>query len=103
MIKKMISSDWLLSVNGSEYKKTDLPNDYAITQPRSANARGGSGNGFFNGGVGTYVKYMPFEKEYHYVLDIDGAYMCAQITVNEHKAAMHPTDIPRFFWISPTS
>ena len=90
MIKKIISSDWILSVNGGEYKKIDLPNDYAITQSRSADARGGSGNGFFNGGIGTYVKYMPFEKDCHYVLDIDGAYMCAQVNVNEHKVAMHP-------------
>ena len=90
MIKRMISPDWLLSVNGGEYKKIDLPNDYAITQSRSADARGGSGNGFFNGGIGTYLKYIKFEDADNYILDIDGAYMCAQINVNEHKVAMHP-------------
>ena len=90
MIKKIISNDWLLSINGGEYKKTDLPNDFAIDLPRSADARGGPGNGFFNGGTGAYVKYMTFDVGKHYVLDIDGAYMCAQISVNEHKVSLHP-------------
>ena len=90
MIKKIISNDWLLSVNGGEYEKTDLPSDFAIDLPRSADARGGSGNGFFNGGTGAYVKYMTFDVGKHYVLDIDGAYMCAQISVNEHKVSLHP-------------
>lgn len=90
MIKKIISDDWLLSVNGGEYKKIDLPNDYAITQPRSADARGGAGNGFFNGGIGTYIKYMRLDSGKHYILDVDGAYMCAQIDINEHTVAIHP-------------
>ncbi len=90
MIKKRISADWLLSVNGGEYKKIDLPNDFAITQPRSADARGGARNGFFNGGIGSYVKYMTLTSDNHYVLDVDGAYMCAHINVNEHQVAFHP-------------
>jgi len=90
MIKERISADWLLSVNGSEYKKVDLPNDFAITQQRSADARGGARNGFFNGGIGSYVKYMPLKSDNRYILDIDGAYMCAQVNVNEHRVAFHP-------------
>ena len=90
MIKKRISADWLLSVNGGEYKMIDLPNDFAITQPRSADARGGARNGYFNGGIGSYVKYMPLESNNHYILDVDGAYMCAQININDHKVALHP-------------
>lgn len=90
MIKKRISADWLLSVNGGEYKKVDLPNDYAITQPRSSDARGGARNGFFNGGIGSYVKYMTLGSGNHYILDIDGAYMCAQVNINDHTVALHP-------------
>ena len=90
MLKQRISSDWLLSVNGGEYRKVDLPNDFAIDSPRSPDARGGARNGFFNGGIGNYVKYMPLTGNTSYVLDIDGAYMCAQVNINDHTVAFHP-------------
>ena len=90
MLKQRISSDWLLSVNGGEYRKVDLPNDFAIKSPRSPDARGGARNGFFNGGIGDYVKYMQLTGNTSYVLDIDGAYMCAQVNINDHTVAFHP-------------
>ena len=90
MIKHCISSDWLLSVNKGDYIAIDLPNDFAIAQSRTTDARGGAANGFFNGGIGEYVKYMQLESGRHYVLDIDGAYMCAQVDINGQRVAMHP-------------
>lgn len=90
MIKKCISKDWLLSVNGAPYRKIDLPNDYAVTAKRSPDALGGAANGFFVGGTGSYIKYITPESGIRYILDIDGAYMCAEIYVNENRVARHP-------------
>jgi len=92
MKKTCISKDWYLSVDGRyKNKKVDLPNDYSITLPRSKDAQGGASNGFFQSGVGKYVKYFTVdENAKSVILDVDGAYMCASVTVNEHYLTMHP-------------
>ena len=92
MKKICISNDWLLTAPGTNGpKRVDLPNDYSITQPRRADAPGGASNGFFAGGVGTYVKELdiPAEKK-HYILDIDGAYMCTTVSLGSFLLAKHP-------------
>ncbi len=90
MQKTCISKDWTLNAPGF-YGKVDLPNDYSVTQPRSANAPGGGSNGFFQAGVGTYIKYLKLdEAPRHYILDVDGAYMCASVKLNENQIIMHP-------------
>lgn len=73
------------------WKNVDLPNDYSITQPRTPNAPGGGSNGFFQGGFGTYTKELdiPAEKK-HYILDIDGAYMCSSLYLGEFLLEKHP-------------
>ena len=91
MKKVCISKDWyLLAPKCTEYKKIDLPNDYAITIPRDKNANGGASNGFFEGGIGKYIKYFTADNSEHVILDIDGAYMCASVVFNEHFLTMHP-------------
>lgn len=92
MQKICISKDWLLKAPGAnEYKTIDLPNDYTISLPRSAHVPGGPSNGYFPGGDGRYVKYLTPESEpQHVILDLDGAYMCAEIALNEDLLAMHP-------------
>ena len=91
MKKVCISKDWyLLAPKCTEYKKIDLPNDYAITIPRDKNANGGASNGFFKGGIGKYIKYFTLDNSEHVILDIDGAYMCASVVFNEHFLTMHP-------------
>ena len=73
------------------WKNVDLPNDYSITQPRSANAPGGASNGFFQGGEGTYVKELDIPADHrHYILDIDGAYMCTTVSLGNFLLARHP-------------
>ncbi len=91
MKKVCISKDWLL---GFDRKKpctlpVDLPNDYAISKPRDPKAPGGASNGFFVGGDGIYTKELSLENK-HYILDIDGAYMCAGVTFNGRRLCMHP-------------
>lgn len=92
MKKICISRDWFLSAPGTNgCVKVDLPNDYTISLPRSADVPGGASNGFFPGGDGRYVKYLtPGSEEKHVILDLDGAYMCAEVSLNEDLLAMHP-------------
>lgn len=91
MIKTCISKDWLFSDFENGYKSIDLPHDYSITAQRRSDAAGGAANGFFGDGHGKYIKYIkPSEEKKHYILDIDGAYMCAEININNQCIAMHP-------------
>ena len=90
MKKICISKDWKLTAPNFK-GNVDLPNDYAINQPRSIDAPGGAGNGFFQGGKGVYKKYFKIDNENsHYILDIDGAYMCTSVNFNEQLMVMHP-------------
>ena len=52
MRKTCISKDWLLKAPGTNgrYIPVDLPNDYTIPLPRSADVPGGASHGFFPGG-----------------------------------------------------
>ena len=92
MEKVSVLRDWYLLAPGeTEYKLIDLPDDYSITMPRNKNALGGARNGFFESGVGKYVKYVTIPDEAkHIFLDIDGAYMCATVNFNEKYLTMHP-------------
>lgn len=91
MKKTCISKGWLLSAPGTNgFVPVDLPNDYSITLPRSEYAPGGASNGFFMGGIGTYVKELAPAAAKHTILDIDGAYMCAQVKLNGKDLFLHP-------------
>lgn len=91
MIKKCISKGWKFAdfpvVKGS-YKDVDLPHDYSITKPRDPN--GDLYNAYFPVTNGQYVKFLNFEKDKHYILDVDGAYNCAEVTFNEQLLFLHP-------------
>ena len=91
MLKKCISKNWKYSdfpVIYETYKDIDLPHDAAIGRPRDKNLD--DLNGYFQLVNGKYVKYMSFEKGKHYILDIDGAYSCAEVTFNEQLLFLHP-------------
>ncbi len=91
MKKICISDNWLYNApDHIGWKTVDLPNDYSITQPRSEYAQGAGSNGFFMGGIGTYVKKLKLAKDKRYILDIDGAYMLTQISLNKNEIAIHP-------------
>ncbi len=111
-LKKIcISKGWKLYAPGIDGGQTvDLPNDYAISQPRTADAPGGSSNGYYQGGVGRYVRYFKPETETHRILDIDGAYMLAEVSLNGHVLAMHPhgytpflVDLTEHQWVGCTN
>ena len=90
MRKICISKGWNLQLPGFS-GPVDLPNDYSITMPRSKNVPGAADNGFFPTETGTYTKelFLPVSSS-HYILDIDGAYMCTTVDLNGHKLVMHP-------------
>lgn len=97
MKKICISKDWLFREKTSisfrytgQYKTVDLPHDYEVSKPRTKHATAGWGNGFYEAGAADYAKFIKFDKEEHVILDIDGAYMCAEVSLNEDIIIMHP-------------
>lgn len=90
MKKICISENWKFKdwAHSGAYETVDLPHDYQIKQKRISD--GSPNNGFYPDIVGRYVKYLSLEKKRHYILDIDGAYMCAHVMFNEQFLAMHP-------------
>lgn len=90
MKKSCISRNWFLHAPGFQ-GNVDLPNDYSVTMPRDPHTAGGASNGFFQTGNGYYQKEITFdETPRHYILDIDGAYMCTTVRCNEYQMVMHP-------------
>ncbi len=98
MLKTCISKDWKfkkgvswnVKANKEGYIKIDIPHDYMISSERCPEATGQGSVGFYEQQPARYVKYLNFDEGKHYILDIDGAYMCAQVQLNENYIAMHP-------------
>lgn len=91
MKKICISRKWKFSSPDENGAKTiDLPHDFLINKPRNPKSAGGASNGYFDGSSGRYEKYMTFGTDEHYILDIDGAYMCTRIYFNDELLDMHP-------------
>lgn len=90
MLKKCISKEWFFAEGKDPYKSVDLPHDFAVSKKRSANAPTGTDNGYYPEGSGKYTKYLTLDKSRHYILDVDGAYMCAKVYLNESLISHHP-------------
>jgi beta-galactosidase len=76
-----------------EAKVINLPHDFIITKPRSANAEGGPANGYFGQGEGVYKKQLDIPVEWEgktVILDIDGAYMNTEVAMNGELLGLHP-------------
>lgn len=76
-----------------EAQKVDLPHDFIINKPRSADAEGGPANAYFQSGEGVYKKVFHAPEEWagrSVILDIDGAYMNAEVELNGEVLALHP-------------
>ena len=71
----------------------NLPDDFIITRHRTPNAEGGASTGFFPGGRATYDKQFDYDPDWAgktVLLDIDGAYMKAEVSLNGDLLALHP-------------
>ncbi len=101
MQKHSLNLDWrfrdhdvfFLDPVRTEAPRVDLPHDFIINKPRSEFAAGGAPNGFFGDGEGIYEKILEIPEEWagkRLALDIDGAYMNAEISVDRQLISMHP-------------
>lgn len=71
----------------------DLPHDFIINKPRTADAPGGSANGYFGNGEGVYRKVLEVPEDWQHktvIMDIDGAYMNMELALNNELLAIHP-------------
>ncbi len=89
MKKICISAGWTFRDGVHEKKVVDLPHDFLIENPRNPESVGWARNGFYDGANGDYTKYLTLDGE-HVILDVDGAYMCARVYLNENLLYTHP-------------
>ncbi|MDO5425268.1 MAG: glycoside hydrolase family 2 TIM barrel-domain containing protein [Eubacteriales bacterium] len=71
----------------------DLPDDFIIHKKRSPQAVGGARVGYLSDDFGTYEKEFMLPREWEkkpIFLNLDGAYMNTEITVNDHYLGHHP-------------
>jgi beta-galactosidase len=82
---------WIGNTNPKE--PVNLPDDYIIHLPRSSDAVGGASTGFFTGGRAVYTKEFEVSEDWlgkSVLLDIDGAFMYAEVTLNGEALGVHP-------------
>ena len=73
--------------------QVNLPDDFVYELPRTPDAAGGARVGYFADGFATYTKLFPMPAAWQgkaLLLEIDGAYMNAQVSCNENNLAKHP-------------
>ncbi len=101
MRKHSLNLDWsfrerepfFLAPDKGEALRIDLPHDFVVNMPRKASALGGAPNGFFGDGEGVYEKSLTIPEAWagkRLILDIDGAYMNAEVSVDGRLLALHP-------------
>lgn len=76
-----------------EAQTVDLPHDFIIKKERSADSNGGMDSGYFSEGEGVYRRTLDIPAEWEnktVLLDVDGAYMLAEVSVNREVLAVHP-------------
>ena len=104
MKKINIDRDWLFQENSIDRKTVypeiavDLPHDFIVAKPRHPENPGTVANGFFGNGVGTYRKELDVPQSWldgTVLLDIDGAYMNAEVWLNGELLSLHPLPILR--------
>jgi len=82
---------WLGDTNPKE--TVSLPDDFIINLPRTPDAKSGASTGFFPGGRAAYYKSFDVPASWEgksVLLDIDGAYMNAEVTLNGENLGVHP-------------
>lgn len=77
----------------SSWRKLNLPHDWSIERPRSADNPSAGEGGFFADGVGWYRKTFPTLPEWQdcrVAVEFEGIYRDAQIWLNGHYLCRHP-------------
>lgn len=79
--------------NNNPQISVNLPDDFIIHMPRSANVTGGASTGFFPGGRAVYTKHFDVPEEWaeqSVILELDGVYMNAEVSLNGEALGIHP-------------
>ena len=80
-------------VKNVQWEKVDLPDDFVLNLPRTKDAVGGARVGYFQDGFATYQKEFDAPSDWQgktVLLNIDGAYMNAQVNCNGENLRLHP-------------
>lgn len=109
MRKISFNLDWLRVIGngmgffdfgGAKGEYVDLPNDFIINMERKEDVVSGSASGYFPGGQATYIKDFTSPQEWAgktVLLDVDGAYMNAEVLLNGEKIGYNPYGYTPFF------
>lgn len=90
MKKTNFDLNWQFSLGRFLKKQVNLPHDFSTELPRKADSLMAERGGYFQGGDCEYRKLLPAGLTGRVVLEVEGAYMNAEVFVNGNLAAMHP-------------
>lgn len=83
-----------IKLDDSQWRKLNLPHDWAIEGDFSRDNPSGTGGGALPGGIGWYRKHFStpstLQEGEKIFIDFDGAYMNASVYVNEHLLGVRP-------------
>lgn len=77
----------------SDWRKLDLPHDWAVEGDFSADNKSGAGGGALPGGIGWYRKHFNVgakDKAERFYIEFDGVYMNSTVYVNGHEVGHRP-------------
>ena len=91
------NSDWDFKIGkdtvGGDWRRLNLPHDWAIEGDFSESNPSGTGGGALPGGIGWYKKYFVVpesDKGKELYIDFDGAYMNSTVWINGHDLGTRP-------------
>ncbi|NLG26085.1 MAG: glycoside hydrolase family 2 protein [Clostridiales bacterium] len=84
---------YLFASGPAAWREVDLPHDFILTRPRRAEAAGGASTGFSGDGQAIYEKDLDIPADWRgrrVLLDVDGAYANAEVSLEGELLALHP-------------
>jgi beta-galactosidase len=97
MKKIRLHENWDFVLNGAYQGKVDLPHDFSISQPRSADAASGPDGGYFPGGLGDYNRILTPNPGRRTGLLFDGSFGVTEVYINDNLAAINRYGYNGFF------
>lgn len=93
MRKQSFNEGWLYGKQGEDKHPVSLPHDAQIADRRGADSPGGSGHGFFFGGIYEYEKVFDVPEAWKgqaVLLEFEGIYKNSQVYINGRAAGGRP-------------
>ncbi len=90
---EMIRRQPVLDYNDADWRKLNLPHDWAVEGEFSRDNPSGTGGGALPGGIGWYRKTFIADKVdegKRYRIDFDGVYMNSTVYINGHELGTRP-------------